>query len=406
LRAEASQTPVTEEEKQLLLKVQRDSINYFITYSDRSSGLTKDSSAAGSPASIAATGFSLAALAIGQDHGWITYRDAYNQILRTLQTLKHKVQNEKGFFFHFVDMRTGRRTWRSEASSIDTALLLAGALLAAQYYKGSPIETLANEIYDRVDWHWMLNNSDLICMGWKPETGFLPYYWDSYSEHLILQALAIGARNKPISNELWNSWTRYEDEYAGHPVIYSYTGSLFTYQYAHAFIDFRKLDDAGVDYFENSVEATKANRQFTLDQAAEFKSYGENSWGLSASLGPFGYKAYGALPGLAEHDGTIAPHASTASLPFTPRESLDAIKFMYEKYGSKIYGRYGFKDAYNVDRNWWAQEYLGIDQGIMILMIENFLNGTVWKKFMRVEPIKKWVQRCSLESIPEIKPKN
>lgn len=381
-----------------LRKVQKDTVRYFIECSDPRTGLTWDSSSPGSPSSVAATGFSLAALTIAQEHGWISYAQAYRQILRTLRTLYKKAQHKNGFFYHFLDPKTGRRTWASEASSIDTALALAGALFAGQHFKGTPIEALAQKIYRRVDWGWMLNGSDLICMGWKPESGFLPYYWDSYSEHLILQALAIGSPTHPIPPLHWNQWFRFEEDFHGKKIVYSHTGGLFTYQYSQAYIDFRSLDDQGVNYFENSRNATLANKEFCLENAPQYKTYSENSWGLSACLGPFGYKAYGAKPGLAQHDGTVAPYASISSLVFTPQESLAALRSLYQKHAKNLYSEYGFRDSFNLDKDWWSYEYLGIDQGIIILMVENYLSEGVWQEFMRLRCIQKWIALCKLNS--------
>ncbi len=384
---------------ELLNKIQNASIQYFVRMSDKKTGLTKDSSKSGSPASIAATGFSLAAHAIGQSRGWINPDYAKKQITKTLRTLVSKTEHQKGFYYHFVDVHSGRRVWNSEASSIDTALLVAGALVAAQYYPGTSIDRMAQKIYNRIDWRWMMNGSDFICMGWKPETGFLPYYWDSYSEHMILQALALSSSTHPVPLKTWERWMRPLEEYNGRRIVFSASGSLFTYQFAHAFIDFRKLEDNGINYFENSREASFANREYSLSFRDQYKSYHEKSWGLSASLGPGGYRAYGAKPGAAEHDGTIAPYAAIASIVFTPEKSLEAIRHFYFEQGESLYGIFGFKDAFNLDKGWWAQEYLGIDQGITVLMLENFTNkASVWKKFMQIPAIQEWINKCSLKN--------
>ena len=386
---------LTEEDRRLLEKIERDSIEYFLRHSDQTTGLTQDSSRPGSPASIAATGFSLASIAIGQSHGWIPYQKAYEQVRRTLQTLRSEADHQNGFFYHFLDTKTGRRVWRSEASSIDTALLLAGALLAAQYFKETDIPQLVQRLYERVNWDWMRNGSDLVCHGWKPESGFLPYYWDSYNELIILQALAIGAPKNPIPPEAWEAWDRLEDEYNGKRIVYSYTGSLFTYQYSHAFIDFRQLQDRGINYFENSKRASTANWEYSLSFKDQHKTYSEVSWGLSACLGPGGYRAYGAKPGLGIHDGTIAPYASIGSIVFTPDLSVPTIKSFYYQHGGSLYGPLGFRDAFNLDKKWWSHEYLGIDQGISVLMLENFLsNGAVWEKFMKLPAIQNWMTLC------------
>lgn len=385
------------EDRSLLEKIEQDSIQYFLRYSDRETGLTQDSSRPGSPASIAATGFSLASLAIAQERGWISYTQAYEQIRKTLQTLRSRAHHENGFFYHFLDAKSGRRVWGSEASSIDTALLLAGALLAGQYFQGTEIPRLAKELYERVDWKWITNGTRLVCHGWKPESGFLPYYWDSYNELIILLALAVGSPTHPLPPEAWEAWGRLEDEYNGKRIVYSHSGSLFTYQYAQAFIDFRNLSDRGVNYFENSKKATWANWEYSLSFKEKFTSYSELSWGLSASLGPGGYKAYGAKPGLGYHDGTVAPYASVASLVFTPEISLEAVKYFHREHGDSLYGPYGFKDAFNLNKKWVAWEYLGIDQGITVLMLENFLSsGGIWEKFMRLPAIQRWIELCGL----------
>jgi hypothetical protein len=389
---------VSPEDIELLNKIEKDTLQYFIRMSDKNTGLTRDSSQQGSPASIAATGFSLAAFAIGQSRGWIEKEYAQKYIEKTLKTLIHKAAHKNGFFYHFLDMKTGKRVWDSEASSIDTALLLAGALLAAQYYPNSSIQKMAHALYERINWEWMMNGSDFICMGWKPESGFLPYYWDTYCEHIILQALASGAPANPVPSKTWIRWMRHEARYRDKAIIHSPSGSLFTYQYAQAFIDFRELDDQGINYFNNSKLATEANREYSLEFSGQFKSYSKNSWGLSASLGPGGYKAYGAKPGEGLQDGTIAPYAAISSIIFTPELSAAAARYFYETHGEKIYDKFGFRDAFNVDKNWWANETIGIDQGIIIVMLENFLNhGAVWTKFMALPAIQNWIEKNGLK---------
>jgi hypothetical protein len=390
------------EDRPLLEQIEKDTIQYFIRFSHRSSGLTQDSSRPGSPASVAATGFSLASLAVAQSRGWLSYSEAYDKIKETLLTLRDNAEHKNGFFYHFLDAKTGKRVWNSEASSIDTALLLAGALVAAQYFKGTEVPRLAKEIYERVDWEWMLNGGQLIGHGWKPESGFLPYYWDTYNELIILQALAIGSPTHPIPPETWEAWNRLEDEYNGKTIVYSHSGSLFTYQFAQAFIDFRELWDRDINYFDNSKKATMANWEYSLSFKDKYKSYSEISWGLSASVGPGGYRAYGAKPGEGIHDGTIAPYASIGSIVFTPELSISAIKFFYDQYKDPLYGPAGFKDAFNLNKKWWSREYLGIDQGISVLMLENFLSdGKIWGEFMRLPAIQKWIKLCRLrKSIP------
>lgn len=389
------------EDLALLNKIEKDTFQYFTRFSDKMTGLTKDSSRPGSPCSVAATGFALAAYAIGGSRGWIAQDYAYARILTILQTLRHKAAHQKGFFYHFLDARTGKRVWGSEASSIDTALAVAGALLSVRYYPGTEVERLTREVYERIDWKWMMNHSDFICMGWTPESKFLPYYWDSYSELMVLVALAVGSPTFPVPPRAWGRWLRPAGDYNGRKIIYAATGSLFTYQFSHAYIDFRDLDDRGTNFFENSREATLANREYSMSFSDQHKGYTENSWGLSACVGPGGYKAYGGKPGEGLQDGTLAPYAALSSIVFTPEESTKAMRFFYESCGKNLYGEFGFKDAFNLDKNWWANEYLGIDQGITLLMLENYLNGgTVWRKFMELPAVKRWIELTGLEKHP------
>ncbi len=381
-------------DEDFLDKLQYDSISYFVKEMNPANGLIKDSSRPGSPCSVATVGFGLTAICIGESRGWIDKADAYGLVLKILKTFRDIVPNERGFFYHFLDMRTGHRAWNSEISSIDTALFLSGALFAGEYYKGTEVETIARKLYERVEWPWMLNGKKILCMGWKPEEGFLWYYWDSYSEAMILYALAIGSPTHPIPPECWFEWKRPVGSYGSYELIYCTTGSIFTYQYSHAWIDFREFYEDEINYFSNSVSAVKANRQFCIDNSDTYKTYGENSWGLSACLGPEGYKGYGAKPGGAFNDGTIPPSGIAGSMPFDPIASLKGLKRLYMEHKDFLYGKYGFKDAFNLDKNWWAEEYLGIDVGITALMIENYRSNLIWNRFMSIPAIKNWVSKC------------
>ncbi len=395
---------INDEEKKFLLEVEKDSVKYFTRFADPKTGLIRDSSRAGSPCSVASTGFGLTAWAIAKERGWMSYQEAYNLSLKCLRSLRDKVEHKNGFFYHMVSAYTGARVWSSEASSIDTALVIAGALYAGEVFKGTEVERIAWDIYKRVNWKWMLNGTLLLCHGWKPESGFLPYYWDMYSEHLILQALAIGAPENPVPKAAWNEWLRDEGEYKGRKIVYSFSGSLFTYQFSHAYIDFRQLWDRDINYFENSKNAALANQEFCVDKQTEYKTYSPVNWGLSACLGPRGYKAYGGEPGKGLNDGTIALHAAAGSIPFAPEPTIKTLKHIYDQYKERIYSPFGFKDSFNLEIDWWAQEILGIDQGIIVLMIENFISETVWTRFMHLKPIQKWIEICELKKklpVPE-----
>jgi len=381
----------------MLNEISRNSFNYFLRYTDGNTGLTRDSSQPGSPASIAATGFYLASLGIAKENGWLPSHEIYKRAHKTLRTALRQAEHKNGFFYHFLDVRSARRAWGSEVSSIDTALFIAGALYVGEVFKNTDIERLAKQIYKRVKWDWMTNNRYLISHGWKPESGFLSSYWDMYSEHLILQALALGAPRNPISVEIWQEWERRKDTYNDKQIVYSFSGSLFTYQYSHAFIDFRNLNDNGINYFENSVNASLANREFALNQSEQYPGY-KGSWGLTACLGPAGYVAYGAPPCGNDcwSDGTIAPSGAIGSLPFTPEHSLEAIRNMWGL-KEKIFTKLGFTDSYNLGKKWYSREHIGVDQGISILMIENFLRGSIWERFMDISQIERWIDLAQLK---------
>lgn len=400
--AEDTRPALSKADEEFLNKVEYDTFMYFWEKADPETGLVADSSRPEAPSSIAATGFGLAAVCIGQSRGWITYDDAYKRVFRTLRTFKNTLKSEHGFYYHFVDMKTGQRAWNSEVSSIDTALFLAGALFAAQYFKGTEAERLATYLYYRTDWQWMMNQKQLMSMGWTPEKGFLNAYWDWYNEGLIAYILAIGSPTYPIPPETWKKWRRPRAQYGGHWVVYSFFGSLFTYQFAQAWVDFRDIDDDGFNYWQNSVNATLANRKFCMDNSNKYKGYGENGWGLTAGDGPGGYKGYGALPAdHLVHDGTINPYGMVASIPLIPDISIRSVRALYDKYGEKVYGRYGFKAGFNLDKNWWSGNYIGIDEGISILMIENYRTGMVWDYFMRNRCVKEWMEVCDMKIVED-----
>ena len=331
-------------------------------------------------------------LSVAADNSWLPYEDARERVRVTLAYLLDDMPHEHGWYYHFVDMRTGERVWQCELSSIDTALLLMGALTAGAYF-GGDIEGLANAIYARVDFEWMLTDggakpgSTTLCHGWKPESGFLRSRWDHYCEHMALYLLAIGSPTHPIPAETWEAWDRPEGEYGGYR---TYTvGPLFTHQFSHAFVDFRGIvDGGGRDYWQSSVNATLANRQFCIDNADTYDTYGPNVWGLSACDGPDGYRAYSAPPGREAHDGTVATLATLASLPFAPEHVTAFAGHVMATYRERVWGKYGFSDSLNVDREFWAPDVIGIDVGAAVLMIENHRNGGVWEAFGRVAAVR------------------
>jgi len=384
-------------DQQFLEDLERRSFQYFLDQANPQTGLVPDRARMdGAPldanhqdtASIAATGFGLTALCIAADRNWISRSQAQQRTRNTLLFFADKAFQQHGWFYHWLDAKTGERRWTSEVSSIDTALLLAGVLTARQYFRDDPeIRKLATKIYERVDFRWMLNGDQLLLShGWKPETGFLKPRWDTYSEDTILYLLGIGSPTRPISAASWYALWRDRYRYEGHAYFTTIGVPLFMHQYAHAWIDYRNRRETKgdrIDYFANSVQATLAHRAFCINLAYEFPAFGPNIWGISASDSAKGYLAWSGPPRDPEIDGTVVPSAAGGSLMFTPELSVAALRAMKDKYGQQIYGKYGFVDAFNPNTGWVDSDVIGINAGIILLSAENARTGNVWQWFMR-----------------------
>jgi hypothetical protein len=387
--------PVTPADRAFVEDLEHRSFVYFWEQADHATGLVLDRARldggrAKGPsrdiASTAATGFGLTAICIGAEHGWVTRPEAADRVRVTLRFFADKANQEHGWFYHWMDVSTGERKWDSETSSIDTAFLLAGALTAAQYFSDdSEILKLAAEIYNRVDFQWMLNGDPaLLSHGWVRGRGFLKFRWDTDSELGLLYVLAIGSPTHPISADSWYAWQRPFYQYGNYQFISG--GPLFTHQYSHAWIDFRNRRDRGfVDFFLNSVNATRANRQYCLNLGLP-GTFGPAIWGITASDGPKGYRIYGEIKAFEPVDGTVAPAAPAGSLMFTPDISIPALEGIREHFGDRVFGRYGFVDGYNPTLQWFDTDVVGIDVGITLLSAENLLTGNVWRWFMANEP--------------------
>jgi hypothetical protein len=398
-----------------LRRLQRNSFNYFINEVDPATGLILDKTAPDWPASIAAMGMGLTSYLVGAERKFITRRDAAQRTLATLRFLAASEQSQasdatgyKGFYYHFLNMSTGRREWQCELSSIDTALLIAGALAAGEYFDGAnaeerEIRELAKFLYERVDWTWMLAGRDTLCHGWAPEKGFLPFHWEGYDEALILYLLALGSPTHPIEAQCYEAWcTSYEwKEIYG--VEFLYAGPLFIHQMSHIWCDFRGIRDRFMrerdcDYFENSRRATLVQQQYAIRNPLGFKHFGQWCWGITASDGPgqvskrvdgidrifYDYVARGAPFG--PDDGTIAPWAVAASLPFAPEIVEPTIAKMATLH-MHTSDPYGFKASFNpafqeggaaTDLGWVSKHHFGINEGPTVLMIENYRTGMIW----------------------------
>ena len=382
----------------LLNEIQEKAFRYFEEQHNPHNGLVRDSApnrpgvTGNAPASIAAVGFALTVYPVAVERGWMSRASAQELTVRTLEFFLNNAPQQKGFFYHFLNFETGESVSHSELSPIDTALFLAGALFAAEYYDDAKIRDLVQQIYARVDFPWMLNKGKTFALAWSPETGFSRARWDHFDESLLLYVLAIGSPAHPIPAENWHSVLKPVGSYRDFRMIQM--PPLFTHQYPHIWLNLMGQNDGDADYFENSVNASRANRAFCIDQASKYAGYGPNLWGLSASDGPAGYRAYGAPPGWTVfHDGTIAPTACGSSIVFTPKESIACLENIRENYSDSMWGPYGFSDAMNVGKGWFSDKVLAIDQGPLLLMIENYRTGLMWKFIGASAPVQKALEK-------------
>src|SRR3984957_8388737 len=347
-------------------------------------------------ASIAATGFGLTALCIGEQRGLIPVADARDRVLATLRFLWKKMPTHRGFFYHFADINTGERVWDSEVSSVDTSILLCGILTCRQHFEEhSEISLLAYQIFNRVDWSWLSEDTSLLPHGWTPELGFLPYRWDYYSEMMMIYLLGLGSLPHPLPIQAWTAWKRTKFEFDGFRYIGSFA-PLFIHQYSQAWFDFRGKRDAFADYFENSTLATEAHRRFCVELGKQFPDYNDDLWGITASDSQKGYVIWGGPPMMGPIDGTVTPSASAGSLPFVPEAVLRVLRNIRDHYG-KAWCRYGFVNAFNPLKNWYDTDVVGIDTGITMLMAENVRSNFVWDTFMKNQEAKRGMDRAGFK---------
>ncbi len=347
-------------------------------------------------ASIAATGFGLTALCIADKHGFVSRAEARDRALLTLRFLGKKMPTHRGFFYHFADINTGERVWDSEVSSVDTSILLCGILTCRRHFpEHSEISLLAYEIFNRVDWSWLSEDTSLLPHGWTPEGGFLPYRWDYYSEMMMIYLLGLGSLTHPLPTEAWNAWKRTKFEFDGVGYIGSFA-PLFVHQYSQAWFDFRDKRDAYANYFKNSALATDAHRRFCLELAKQFPDYSDDLWGISASDSQKGYVIWGGPPMIGPVDGTVVPSAPAGSLPFLPQAVIRVLKNIKDHY-EKAWSRYGFVNAFNPLKNWYDSDVVGIDTGITMLAAENARSSFVWDTFMKNPEAQRGMERAGFK---------
>ena len=400
---------LSDEDLDFLEEMEHAACLYFSEQVDPSSGQVLDRAVnktstgeldSGFVSSIAATGFGLTALCISDRRSYYPTDRLKKQAITTLDFHLNKMPNEHGFFSHFNDVKTGKPLINSEVSSIDTAILMCGVLTARAYFNDPKITDLATQLYNRVDWPWMLNGGKTFSMGWRPETGFISTRWDHYSELMMLYLLAIGSPTHPVPPDSWSAFTRPPMTFGPYTFI-SGKDPLFVHQFSHAWFDFARQRDAYADYFVNSIAATRAHKAFCLGLN---RGYTDDYWGVSASDWAHGYTAWGGPPLMGPVDGSVVPCAAAGSLPFLPRECVRVLRAMRDNFGKDAWGRYGFCDAFHPELHWYDPEVLGIDLGIGLLMAENLRTAFVWDTFMQnPEPVHA-MKACGFKSERQIVP--
>lgn len=399
------------EDDALVARLQQGAFSYLTEYVNPENGLVADNSRDGSPCSIAVVGFALSCYPIGVKNGWMTRADATERTLRTLRFFAQSEQSGqpdatgyKGFYYHFLDMKSGRRVWQCELSLIDTALLLAGVRTAGCYFNGAgeeaEIRRLADLLFNRVDWRWAQNGMETLTQGWKPECGFLHYGWEGYNEATILYVLGAASQTHPLTQNSFAGWSvTYQWEHLlGQDVLYS--GPLFTHLFSHAWIDFRGIQDGfmrqrGSDYFHNTQAAIALHRENGARNPMGYNGYCQDFWGVTAGDGPgdqymrqdgrdrrfFGYMSRGVPYG--PDDGTIAPWAMLASLPFDSAAALAGTRHLlatYPQVCTKDRFSSGFNPTLQKDgKGWLSEGWYGLDQGLLVMMIENHRSGLIWE---------------------------
>jgi hypothetical protein len=374
---------------EVLEELQRRAVRFFWEEADPETGLTKDRARnAGEDdhivGSTATTGYGLVALVIAVERGWVDQGEAIARGEKTLRFLL-SMPNEHGWLTHFVDKRTGKPVWNSEFSSLDTALMVAGALVCAEYFSrvqsGETLVALVNQLYSRIDWWWMLTNGGaqpnkrVMSHGLRTGTEFLTYNYSAYSEAILLYLLGMGAPANPLPPECWKAIDRPIYSYAGFDSLRG--GPIFIHQMPSGYFNFHhRRDSLGFDYWVSSRNAMGIDRRFCNDRASIRKTYAEGFWGLNASDGPEDYVAHGAYD--APEDGTVSPTGAIASIVFDPQPALQVARAMYERMGATIWGKYGFADAFNLDKNWASPDVIGIDLGMALIAIENYRTGLIW----------------------------
>ena len=428
----SASTPNEKEMNEIVDEMQRDAFKYFLDETHPQTGLVLDSTWKDSPSSIAAVGFGLAVLPVSVEHGWISRDEALERSIVTMRFFANSHQGPEpdatgyqGFYYHFLDPVSGQRSWESELSTIDTTVLISGVLVAAQYFDQDlagdrEIRELADQLYRRVNWNWAQDEGLAVNHGWLPESGFLEHRWQGYDESLLLYLLGLGSPDHPLLSESYKAFTstyRWETLY-GYELLHA--APLFVHQQSHVLIDFRGIQDEfmrarGIDYFENSRRAVYVHQQYAIQNPKGFQGYGEFVWGITASEGPVSgpkpkevdgrtYHGYLARGVPEPDDGTLSPWTAITSLPFAPEIALPTIKHYAETF-PQLAGEYGLKCSLNPtfpgetqDKpGWFSDHYYGINEGPILLMIENYRSGLIWQLMKQCRPLVEGLRKAGFQ---------
>ena len=389
LAAWAQPEPVAREEGvpvpsgEELDRIQRAAFAYFIEQRARPSGLVYNTTESDAPASPTACGVALSILPIGIERGWISREAGQRYAEQLLETLG-RIEDVHGFFYHFLDPRRGVRIWHSEVSLIDSAIFFAGAMTLAQYFPDTDVARMVNRLVDRADWSWFLDGEDTLKWAWRPETGFEDGgSMDAFSEAILAYLLGLGSSTHAIPPASWDAIRRPISQAGGHRMVYTPDGSLFAYLLPLAWFDLRDRHDAVMDYWTNARRAIEANIEFCEGHRDAYQTYREGLWGISAALGPHGYKPYGAAPAdHVMHDGTVAPYVVAAAFPLVGQTAWETYRRM-ERASPKLWTRYGLGNALNLDLDYACPHSIALDQGLALLMIENMRSGLIWRLFQQ-----------------------
>jgi hypothetical protein len=442
-----AETDTPNQAAEFLEDIEHKTFDFFWANANPRNGLIPDRYPTRSFASIAAVGFALTAYPIGVERGYVSRAQARQRVLQTLKFFRDAPQGVgprgfagyKGFFYHFLDMDSGQRfSETTELSMIDTALLMSGVLFCESYFDGNDtdekeIRKIADALYRNIDWQWASRDDGVVALGWSPELGFHQRSWRGYNESSIMYVLGLGSPTAPMPTSAWQSYTStFDFHWVNEGEWYLAFPPLFGHQYSHVWIDFRDIRDAymrakGIDYYDNTRRAIYAQRSYVIANPMKWVDYSGKNWGITASDGPtdakldyngeirqfHSYAARGAGGAQNYDDGTLSPNAVAGALPFTPEIAIPTLKYMKEEYGKYIYSTFGFVDAFNPsfkyedvklkygrvvpEVGWVDNDYLGIDQGLIVTMIENFRSGLVWR-YMRKSPyIRKGLERAGFQ---------